>query len=272
MRSRKHPEIRLIELMQGLFSYRRVIAVLSVIATALGVPDAQAGKPVLIFAAASTAQAIEAALKDFRSRTGIRAVASFASSGALARQIDNGAPAGLFLSANRDWMAWLEKTGAIVPRTRKTLLANRLVLIGSTDSDFDLKVRMNFPLAEKLGDSRLAIADPAHAPAGAYARAALVSLGVWDSVRRKTARTRDVRSALALVERGESPLGIVYRSDTTNNRRVRLLDSFPPDSHPAISYPLAILKSGDGGAARRLYDYLFSASAGEIFIRHGFGN
>jgi molybdate transport system substrate-binding protein len=253
--------------MQVLFALIRVLAVLSLFT----VSAAQAGKPVLIFAAASTAQAIETALKDFTSKTGIRAVASFASSGALARQIDSGAPANMYLSANRDWMAWIEKTGAAAPLTRKTLLTNRLVLIGSTDSNFDLKIRMKFPLVKNLGDNRLAIADPAHAPAGAYARAALMTLGVWDAVRRKTARTRDVRNALALVERGEAPLGIVYESDTTNNHRVRLLDSFPPASHPAIIYPLAILKSGDGVETRRLYDYLFSAAARKIFTRYGFG-
>lgn len=227
-----------------------------------------ATEPVLVFAAASTRDAMTEAIG--KSRDAARIRVSFAASSTLARQIVSGAPADLFLSANRRWMDYLERSGLIVAETRFDLLRNRLVLIAPIASGLHIRIGTGFPLVTALGDGWLAIADPGHVPAGIYARQALTRLGVWQTVRRRTARAGDVRAALALVERGEAAAGIVYGSDARASRHVRVIDVFPTASHDAIAYPVALVAGRGSGTARRFLAFLKSAAAARIFARHGF--
>ena len=225
---------------------------------------------VLIFAAASTAVALEDSIHQYGKFSGDRVRASYASSGALARQLDNGAPATLYLSANTKWMNWVEKKELLSPGTRTDLLKNRLVLVQP-------KPELIHPVQRNLKDwlvrtmgHRIAIADPAHAPAGEYAEKALSSLGFWKSVSAKTVRAQNVRAALLLVERQETPFGIVYATDARSSKSVSVLAKFPEDSHPPILYGLAILRAKDKGVTRKFYDFLRSEPGKIIFKRFGF--
>jgi molybdate transport system substrate-binding protein len=225
---------------------------------------------VLIFAAASTALALEEGILRYGKTATDRVRASYASSGALARQLDNGAPASLYLSANRKWLDWVEKKGLLAVGTRMDLLRNRLVLVQpgsviSTLMERDLKGWLG-----QVRGHRLAIADPMHAPAGDYAKEALTSLGLWKSLSRRTVRTQNVRAALLLVERQEAPYGIIYRTDARASKAVRILADFPEDSHKPILYGLAIIRNKDNEASRRFYNYLMSPDAQKIFRRFGF--
>ena len=239
-------------------------------ASMLVLPFPAKAADLLIFAAASTTDILNEALADYQKTSQNRVRASFASSGALARQIDAGAPAHLFLSANQKWVSWLEGRGKMAFGRRTQLLANRLALVVPIDSKLVLKIEPGFPLATSLGAGRLAIADPAHVPAGHYAEEALRNLGVWDSVAPRAARASSVRAALALVERGEAPAGIVYRTDALRSKQVRILDIFPADSHTRIAYTLALVGKGDDKAAISLFSYLLSRQARAIYERYGF--
>lgn len=225
---------------------------------------------VLIFAAASTAIAVDKVIHHYHRSGGDRVRASYASSGSLARQLDNGAQAGLFLSANTKWMRWVEDRNLLVPLTRTDLFGNRLVLVQPktlapkpTASDPRL-------LLSELGDQRLAMGDPGHVPVGEYAKAALTALGLWDRLAPRTVRSMNVRAALLLVERQEAAFGIIYRTDALSSRSVRILATFPADSHPPIRYGLALIRNRDNPANRRFYDFLRSAKAAIIFRRLGF--
>lgn len=224
---------------------------------------------VLVFAAASTTNAVREIADRFAAQGLGRIVTSFAASSALARQIDGGAPAGLFISASEEWMDYLAARGRIEAGTRRGLVSNRLVLIAPARSSLELRIAPGFALAEALGDGRLALGDPNHVPAGMYAKAALVSLGVWPSVQSKLAPMADVRAALAFVEREETVAGIVYASDATASRRVKVLDVFPDEAHPPITYAVALVK-GAGASARAFYEYLVSPEARAVFEGHGF--
>ena len=225
---------------------------------------------VLLFAAASTTTAIEDAMRVFAGR-GLGAVrASFAGSSALAQQIANGAPADIFVSANRQWMDFLSREKAIVEANRVDLLSNRLVLVVPAASPMTSRIASAFPLVRALGDGRLALGDPDHVPAGLYARAALTSLGVWDAVAARLAPMADVRAALVLVERGEATAGVVYATDARITRGVRVVGLLPADSHPPIIYPAAVVAGHDRPPVRRFFEFLTSAEAATIFARHGF--
>jgi molybdate transport system substrate-binding protein len=200
---------------------------------------------------------------------GVRVRASYAASSALARQIDSGAPADIFVSADLEWMDFLETRRRLAPGTRVNLLSNRLVLIGQAGRDIGLKVGPAFPLADALGRDRLAVADPAAVPAGKYARAALLSLGVWEAVAERLARAENVRGALLLVSRGETPLGIVYRSDALADRGVKIVDVFPESTHPRIVYPAALTATASADAGRVLA-FLRAEPARRVFARQGF--
>lgn len=200
-----------------------------------------------------------------------RPVISFAASSALARQVDAGAPADLFLSADEEWMDYVEERGRLAPGTRVSFLANRLVLIAPAGSRVRLSIRRGLPLARALGErGRLAMADPDAVPAGKYGKAALETLGIWSSVAGRIAPAENVRAALALVERGAAPLGIVYATDAMASKKVRVVDSFPVSSHPPITYPLARLKSSTNREAEAFRRFLLSGTARAIFARHGF--
>jgi molybdate transport system substrate-binding protein len=241
-----------------------------VLAALLFIGAGPARSTVLLFAAASTTTAMEEAM-DLFARRGLGAVrASFAGSSALAQQIANGAPADIFLSANRQWMDFLSRKMAIVAASRVDLLGNRLALIVPATAPITSRTASAFPLARVLGDGRLALGDPDHVPAGIYAREALINLGVWDSVATKLAPMADVRAALTLVERGEAAAGIVYATDARVTRGVRVVGLLPADSHPPIVYPAAIVAGRERPLVRRFFEFLTSAEASAVFARHGF--
>jgi len=231
---------------------------------------AAAGRaPIVVFAAASLTDALQDVTAQAERLLGVTVKLSFAASSALARQIDNGAPADVFVSADTDWMDYLQTHARIEPGSRVDLLGNRLVLVAPAGSDARLKIGRDFPLAAALAGGRLAVGDPDAVPAGRYARAALTQLGVWDSVSGRLVRAENVRAALALVDRGEVPLGIVYRTDALIDKGVRIVDTFPAGSHPPIVYPVALLVGAKAGA-RDYLEYLRTPAATAVFSKYGF--
>lgn len=233
-------------------------------------PAPAGARDLLIFAAASTADVLNAALDAYRRNAASVARVSYASSGALARQIAAGAPADLYLSANRRWVGWLDRKGLVATGRSRPLFGNRLVLVAPRASPFAAQIGPDFSLAAALGSGRLAIADPDHVPAGIYAREALTTLGVWDGIAGRVARSANVRAALALVERGEASAGIVYRTDAAASAHVRIVDMFPTDTHTPIAYVLAQIASAKNTEATRLYDWLISPAPRAIYRRFGF--
>lgn len=199
-----------------------------------------------------------------------RPVLSFAASSALARQIVAGGPADLFISADEEWMDDVQRRALLAPRSRADLVANALVLIAPGGSAKTIRIAKNMPLARALGSSRLAMADPDSVPAGKYGKAALTTLGIWSSVANKIARAENVRAALALVERGEAPLGIVYATDARASGKVMVVGTFPAASHPPIRYPIARLARSTNPEAEGFRRFLLSAKGKAIFARFGF--
>jgi molybdate transport system substrate-binding protein len=196
---------------------------------------------------------------------------SFGSSSTLARQIEQGAPANVFASADEKWMNYLTEKGLIVPGSRKDLLSNDLVLVVPASKPVHVTIGPNFDLAGLLGpNGRLAVGDPAHVPVGIYAQQALTKLGLWDKIAPKLARTDDVRAGLLLVERGEAPAGIVYATDAAVSKAVTVAGIFPASSHDPITYPFAVVKSGDTPDAHALLTFLAGPQAREVFLRRGF--
>jgi molybdate transport system substrate-binding protein len=223
----------------------------------------------LVFAAASLGDALTQVDAAFTAQTGVEVKASVAASSVLAKQIEAGAPAEVFLSADREWMDYLEQRALLQAGSRHDLLGNALVLIAPGDSTVRLKIAPGFDLAGTLGEGRLAMGDPDSVPAGRYARAALMKLGVWPQVSARVIGAENVRAALEYVARGEAPLGIVYGTDAQAEKRVRVVDVFPPDSYPPIIYPLALTRAATPLAARYAA-FLRGDGAKAIFERHGF--
>jgi molybdate transport system substrate-binding protein len=230
----------------------------------------QAAETVTVFAAASVTNAITDIGNMFGGKGGGNVTPSFAASSTLAKQIENGAPANVFISADEEWMNYLSERRVIVPESRFNLLGNRMVLIAPADSSLKVAIKPGFPLAQLLGADRLATGDPDHVPVGKYAKTALEKLGTWKSVESKLARANDVRGALALVERGECPLGIVYSTDAAVSKKVKVVGTFPEDSHPPITYPAALVSGKDTPAARGFLDFLKTPDAKAVFIKYGF--
>ncbi len=227
-------------------------------------------RPVVVFAAASLQSALNAVASEWGKETGKRVVLSFGGSSALARQIEQGAPVDIFASADLEWMDWLQERREIVASSRQNLLGNRLVLITSSDNASALKIAPGFPLAEALGDSRLATANPQAVPLGRYAEAALTALGIWPQIRPKIAATDNARVALALVARGEARLGIVYATDAHAEPRVRVIDTFPAALHPPIVYPFAMTARSTNPDSAAFLSYMNSPAAQRIFEAEGF--
>lgn len=251
--------------------FMRAVLLLAIALPLMISPAAMARERVLVFAAASTVDALGASIAQYRKTVHDDIRISFAATSALARQIENGAPADLFLSANVAWMDQLEKRGLIEKQSRRDLFANRLVLIAPRNSALSVQLAKNLDLGSRLGPgNRLAVADPDFVPAGIYAKAALEKLGIWPSVADRLARARDVRAALALVARGEAAAGIVYGTDAMASHAVRVLDLFPVSSHPPIVYPLAIIAGRDRPPVQALYRFLLSPEAAEIHAKYGF--
>jgi molybdate transport system substrate-binding protein len=254
----------------GLLSSLLQAAAFAILLALPGLP-AQAQFPdVVVFAAASLKNALDEANSLFLFENGSGVKVSYGASSALAKQIENGAPADVFISADNDWMDYLAERKLIMPDTREKFLGNKLVLIAPADSRVSLTIGPNFPLQQALGNGRLAIADPAAVPAGKYGKAALEKLGVWNSVSGKLAPAQDVRAALVLVSRGEAPLGIVYQTDAAADKNVKVIATFPESSHPPIVYPMAILASSTNGVTPVYVQYLLSPKAEPFFEKRGF--
>lgn len=232
---------------------------------------AQAPPGLTVFAAASLKNALDEVDAAFAaSPGGVQVSAAYAASSILARQIEQGASADVFVSADVDWMDYLAQRKLIRVETRRNLLTNRLALIAPKDSAVALPIRRGMPLAQALGQSgRIAMAGP-DVPAGRYGRAALTALGVWDAVKDRTALAENVRSALQFVARGEAPLGIVYDTDAMVEPAVRIVGLFPEDSHPRILYPVAATTAARSPAAAAYVRFLEGAQARAIFARYGF--
>ena len=231
-------------------------------------PGSARAEPVVVFAAASLKDALEDAAAAWERDTGGEVALSFAGSAALARQIEAGAPADLFVSANEDWMDRLEAEGLIRPGTRRDLASNRLVLIAHGAAE---PQEIGPDLLEALGDGRLAMALVDAVPAGIYGREALSSLGLWEAMAPRIAQADNVRAALALVARGEAPLGVVYATDARAEPRVSVVATFPESSHAPITYPAAVTAESDHPDARALLDHLASPAGRAAFRRRGFG-
>ena len=225
---------------------------------------------VTVFAAASTTNAITDIGKMFEQKGLGKIVPSYASSSTLAKQIENGAPANVFISADEPWMTYLEDRKLIEPGSRFDLLGNKLVLIAPADSSIKVEIGPKLDLAKLLGDGRLAMGDPDHVPAGKYGKAALEKLGVWAETESKVARTADVRAALTLVERGEAPLGIVYSTDAAITPKVKVVGLFPADTHPKIVYPAALIAGKATAAAKSFLQFLRTPESRAVFEKYGF--
>ncbi len=224
---------------------------------------------ITVFAAASMTNALGELASDYQEKTGTAVTLSFAASSALARQIEAGARVDAFISADQEWMDYLAARKLIEPATRRDIAGNELVLIAPADSPVKITIGPRFALGAALGDGRLAVADPDTVPAGRYAKAALSKLGVWDSVAGRLANADNVRAALAFVARGEAPLGIVYSTDASIEKKVRIVGVFPADTHAPITYPAAVPVGGQPEGADFL-SFLASPAGEAVFARHGF--
>ncbi len=224
---------------------------------------------VTVFAAASLSDALKDVGAAYQKKTGHTATFSFAASSVLAKQIEAASYADMFVSADLDWMDYLDNRGLIAHDTRHNLLGNKLVLIAPADSKVALKIAPHFDVLGALNGGRLALADPDSVPAGKYARSALTYLGVWNAVVNHLAQAENVRVALAYVARGETPLGIVYATDTTAEPKVRVVDTFPANTHAPIVYPVALTKDAKP-AAKEFMTFLRSPEAEAIFAKDGF--
>lgn len=233
--------------------------------------EALHAKPLTIFAAASLKTVIDKIAATYHAHTGQQSVASYAGSSALAKQIERGAPADIFISADTDWMDYLGARKLIDRATRVDLLSNSLVLIAPASSTTQLTIAQGVALADALGTGRLALADTAAVPAGKYAKAALNHFGVWPEVAHQLAEAENVRAALALVARDEAAFGIVYATDAQDEPKVRIVAHFPPASHPLIVYPVAITAATENpDAAKAFVAFLGSPAARSVFEQAGF--
>ncbi len=244
-----------------------IFAATVVLLTASALPHAAVAQERLtVFAAASLKNALDNLNKSW---TGEVAV-SYASSSALAKQIEMGAPADLFISADLDWMAYLSERKLLKDDTAANLLGNRLVLVSAEADAPTVEIKPGFGLARLLGGGRLAMGEPNSVPAGKYGKAALENLGVWPSVERSVAGAESVRAALALVSRGEAPYGIVYQTDAAAEPGVKVVGVFPSDTHPPIIYPVAVLARSRSPAATAYLEFLTSPEAVPYFEKEGF--
>jgi molybdate transport system substrate-binding protein len=238
----------------------------------LAAQPALAQEPVTVFAAASLTDAMRALGQEWQARGNPAPRFSFAASSALARQIEQGAPADLFMSADEPWMDYVQQRNLVVNATRVSPLGNALVLVAPANAARPVPLARGTDLAALLGpNGRIATGDPAHVPVGRYAQAALEWLGQWGALSPRLARADNVRAALLLVERGEAPFGIVYATDAAASPGVRVVGTFPAESHPPVTYPFALLRRAEGNAqARALLAFLAGPEAQPTWQRFGF--
>lgn len=243
-------------------------------ATVLGVSlagHAVAAEKITVFAAASLTNALQEIATQYQKKSGVEVVSSFASSSVLARQIDQGAPADLFISADQQWMDDVVAKNSVVTSTRYTLLGNDLVLIApKSDAAKAVTIDSKTDWKSLLKGERLAVGDPDHVPAGIYAKEAFQKLGAWDALSPQLAPANNVRAALALVERNETPYGIVYGSDAVASQKVQVVGRFPEDSHKPVEYPMAIVKEHQNATVEAFYNYLQGPDAAAVFKQYGF--
>lgn len=232
-------------------------------------PSVAIAADITVFAAASLTDALNEINTAWTKETSHSAAISFAASSTLAKQIEAGGPADMFISADTEWMDYLDHRNLIQHRTRVDLLGNHLVLIAPAASRTQIAIAPHFDLAGTLGNGRLAVADPDSVPAGKYAKASLTALGVWDSVANRLASAENVRMALKYVARGDAPFGIVYTTDAMSEPQVRIAGTFPDATHPPIVYPVALTTNANA-LAREFLSYLTSAHARAIFQKDGF--
>ncbi|MBZ6386193.1 MULTISPECIES: molybdate ABC transporter substrate-binding protein [Pantoea] len=233
--------------------------------------QAVAAEKVTVFAAASLTNALQEIATQYKKKTDVEVVSSFASSSTLARQIEQGAPADLFISADQQWMDDAVAKKSMDDATRVTLLGNELVLVAPrSDSAKPVTLNEQTDWKSLLKGERLAVGDPDHVPAGIYAQEALQKLGAWQTVSPSLARANNVRAALALVERNETPYGIVYGSDAVASDKVQVVGTFPASSHKPVEYPMAIVKAHNNAAVKAFYDYLKGPEAAAVFKQYGF--
>ena len=245
-------------------------ATAAVIALSLAVPALAADK-ITVFAAASLTNALNDIAAHYKKTHGTEVVSSFASSSVLARQIEQGAPADLFISADQQWMDDAVAKKSMIDTTRYTLLGNDLVLIAPrSENARPVTINDKTDWKRLLKGERLAVGDSDHVPAGIYAKEALEKLGAWSSLSPVLARANNVRAALALVERNETPYGIVYGSDAVASQKVQVVGTFPEDSHKPVEYPVAIVKDRDNAAVKAFYNYLKGPEAAAVFTQYGF--
>jgi molybdate transport system substrate-binding protein len=256
--------------MERLMLPRRHVIAAAAAASVLAALPAQAEEKVTVFAAASLKTALDQVSGAWTAETQKTAVLAYAGSSALAKQIEQGAPADLFFSADLDWMGYLAERNLIDTASVTQLLGNDIVLIAPKDSPATAAITPGFPLATLLGEGRLAMAEVKSVPAGRYGKAALETLGVWDHVASRLAQAENVRAALKLVATGEAPLGIVYRTDAAAEPAVKILDTFPAGSHPPIIYPVAVTAAAKTPGAAALLAFLKSPAAQDIFKAQGF--
>jgi molybdate transport system substrate-binding protein len=252
----------------------RALVIAQLIVTLAGLPlsRAVAAEPITVFAAASLTDVLQAIGDDYKAKTGQEVRFSFASSSTLARQIEAGGPAQIYASANEQWMDYLEKRGLIETGTRVSPISNQLVLIAPTDSKLnDVAISAKLDLMGLLGaDGRISLGNPDSVPAGIYAKEALQSLGLWAFAEPRLAPAENVRAALAHVERGETPLGIVYATDAKIDKKVKILGTFPAGSHKSITYPFAIMKGDASPAVKAFFSYLTGPDVLAVYQKYGF--
>src|SRR5713101_7338383 len=240
-----------------------------VLGAGTGPAFAQVKEP-LVFAAASLKNALDEIAVQWQRESGKKVVISYAASNTLIKQIEQGAPADMFISADLDWMDYGQQKGLIKPDTRSNLLGNKIVLIAPKDSSLGVNIQPGFDLAALLKGGRLSMANVDAVPAGKYGKTALEKLGAWDGVKDKIAQADNVRAALLLVSRGEAPIGIVYQTDAASEPAVKIVGTFPEDSHPPVTYPIALTKTSTNPDARAFLSYIRSPAARPAFERQGF--
>lgn len=251
------------------FTRRALLASAAATLALAGAPSA-AERPVTVFAAASLTDALTEIAAAWRNKGNAPIVLSFGSSSAIAKQIEAGAPADIFASADVKWLDYLQERDLIAAGSVHRPIGNDLVLIAPADSRIAIAIAPNFDLVGALAGGRLSIGDPKGVPAGRYAHQALTKLGVWNMVESQTAPAQNVRAALTLVQRGEAPLGIVYATDARGLAGIKIVASFPEDSHDPIVYPLALIAEHERPEVKAFFDFLLGAAGKQIFKSYGF--